>query len=59
MATFVYASIVCVLCFASVTVDAFIVSSSSSVRNYSRVDLVPNLRKYIEHEEIRLKVIKE
>jgi len=49
----------CATLMALVTVSsAFLVSSSYSVRNFSRVDLAPNLRTFIDHEEIRLKVLK-
>ena len=49
----------CVLCLAFVyQSNAFLVSSSNSVANFTKVDLSKNLAAYIKHEEIRLGVIK-
>jgi len=51
--------LVCVLCVTFVHLtNAFLVSSSNSVANFTKVDLSKNLAAYIKHEEIRLGVIK-
>jgi len=60
MAGFVFTGLISCLCLATLVPDtqAFLVSSSNSVANFSKADLGKNLRAYIKHEEIRLGVIK-
>ncbi|XP_012937298.1 prolyl 4-hydroxylase subunit alpha-1 [Aplysia californica] len=54
----VFAPVLCLLLSVAAS-SAFIVSSSNSVRTFTQLDLSSNLKKFIEHEEIRLKVIKD